>query len=179
LAMWNAALEHNVGRGAQIVDLESGTVSIGQVLTYAAGKLHYGAPKSAAGERTISLPAPVLAALRRHRKAQGERRLIAGEAWQDLDLVIDRGDGGPWSPPSFSKGWERFAARTGFSGITFHGLRHGVATLMLAGGVPDAVAVEIMGHADTRILRRYQEVIPQLKREAAARLESLLSWGAE
>jgi integrase len=93
--------------------------------------------------------------------------------WQDLDLVVDRGDGGPWSPPSFSKGWARFATSSGL-GVTFHGLRHGAATLMLAAGVPDTVSVEIMGHADTRILRRYQEVVPAVKREAASRLETLL-----
>jgi hypothetical protein len=34
--------------------------------------------------------------------------------------------------------------------------------------------ISIMGHADTRILRRYQEVIPDLMRDATARLEALL-----
>jgi integrase len=66
------------------------------------------------------------------------------------------------------------AAANGFAGITFHGPRHGAATLMLIGGVGDAVALNVMGHADVRILRHYQEVADQLKRDAAARMEALL-----
>ena len=77
-------------------------------------------PKSRAGERTIELPAFVVEGLRRHRARQLQRRLLLGAAWQDLDLVIDRGDGGFYPPPSFSKAWARFAARAGFGDVTFH-----------------------------------------------------------
>jgi hypothetical protein len=48
---------------------------------------------------------------------------------------------------------------------------------MLAGGVPDAVAIKIMGHADTKILRRYQEVVDELQRDAAAWMDGLLGGG--
>jgi integrase len=133
--------------------------------------------KSTAGERTIEVPWFVLEALWRHRRAQGQRRLVLGEAWHDGDFVVDRGDGGPWSPPSFSKGWARFAERHGFERVTFHGLRHGAATLLLGAGVPDAVAIRIMGHADTAILRRYQDVVDELKRDAATRMDALLGRG--
>ena len=102
------------------------------------------------------------------------RILFLGEAWQDGDRVVDRGDGGPVSPPSFSTRWARFATRHEFGAITFHGLRHGAATLMLAAGVPDPVAVEIMGHADARILARYQKVVHALRRDAAHRMDALL-----
>jgi hypothetical protein len=47
--------------------------------------------------------------------------------------------------------------------------------LLLAAGVPDAVVIEIMGHADMRILKRYQDVIPDLQRHALGRLEALLT----
>jgi integrase len=53
-------------------------------------------------------------------------------------------------------------------------LRHGGATPLLAGGVPDAVSATILGHSDTRILRRYQDVVPDLMEDAAGRLEALL-----
>jgi integrase len=159
------------------VDLDARTLAVRSTLTYADRELHEGGPKSKAGGRTIELPGFVVEALRRHRAAQGERRLIAGAAWQEEDFVVDRGDGSPWSPPSFSKGWSRFAMRHGFGDVTFHGLRHGAATLLLAAGVPDPVAVRIMGHADTRILRRYQDVVPALQRDAAERMEALIGRG--
>jgi site-specific recombinase XerD len=58
--------------------------------------------------------------------------------------------------------------------VTFHTLRHGAATPLLASGVPDAVAINILGHADIRILRRYQDVVPELMQDAAARMDALL-----
>jgi integrase len=66
---------------------------------------------------------------------------------------------------------------TGSQGVTFHTLRHGAATLMLAAGVPDPVAIWVMGHADARILRRYQEVVPQLLKDVATRMDGLLGQG--
>ena len=101
-------------------------------------------------------------------------------AWLDeWDLVVDRGDRGPWVPPTFSRAWTAFARKAGLPVVGFHELRHGAATLMLAAGIPDAVAIKMMGHRDTRILRRYQKVVDRLKQEAAERLDELLGgwWG--
>ena len=135
-------------------------------------------PKTEAGKRTVPLPAFVADALRRHRAKQSKRRLRLGSAWQaEWDLVVDRGDGGPWVPPTFSRAWTSFAKKAGFPVVGFHELRHGAATLMLAAGIPDAVAIKMMGHRDTRILRRYQKVVDRLKREAVERLDELLGPG--
>jgi integrase len=90
------------------------------------------------------------------------------------ELVVDNGNGGPWLPASFSTGWRRFAAAHRFDAISFHTLRHVHDTLLLAGGVSDAVAIKLMGHADTKILRRYQEVVDELRRDAAMRMDRLL-----
>ena len=38
----------------------------------------------------------------------------------------------------------------------------------------DAVAIRTMGHADTRILARYQDVVAELQKDAALRLDALL-----
>jgi integrase len=160
------------------VDLDAGTVRVEQTLTYADRGVHWGPPKSAAGVREIPAPKFVVEALKRHKIAQGKRRWQVGEAWwSERDLVVDLGDGSPWLPPTFSTYWTRWAKRQGFPKVTFHTLRHGTATLLLAAGVPDAVAVAIMGHADTRILARYQDVIEDLKRDATDKLGELLGEG--
>ncbi|MDP9343688.1 MAG: site-specific integrase [Actinomycetota bacterium] len=171
--------EEVLGLGWEHVDLEAGILRVRRTLTYAGRALHWGPPKSAAGKRDLPVPGFVAEALRRHRAAQLRRRLLLGESWPLEgaidDLVVDKGDGGPWLPPSFSTYWARWAEDQGFGEVTFHGLRHGTATLLLAAGVPDRVVIEIMGHADTRILRRYQEVVPELLADASARLEALLA----
>jgi integrase len=174
---WDAAVHLALGLGLRREealalrweDVEGDTVAIRRTLTHAQGEYHYGPPKSKAGERQIQVPGFVSAALRRHYKAQGERLLAMGLT---PELVVDRGDGEPWLPASFSTGWRRFAKAHGFEGVTFHTLRHGAATLLLAAGVPDAVAMKILGHADTRILRRYQDVVDGLQKDAASRMTS-------
>ncbi len=148
-------------------------VHIRRTLTVANGELHFGLPKSKAGKRDLPMPAFVAEALHRHRVAQAERLLAIG--LREPELVVDNVIGEPWNPSTFSKAWTTWATAHGFPGIGFHGLRHGAATLLLAAGVPDTVAMRTMGHADTRILARYQDVVSELQREAAERMDALLS----
>lgn len=128
-------------------------VHVRRTLTATGDEYHFGPPKSADGRRDLPMPGFVARALHRHRVGQAERLLAIGVA---PELVVDNGIGQPWQPASFSRAWRGFAKAHGFEGITLHGPRHGAATLLLAAGVPDAVAASVMGHADTRILRRYQ-----------------------
>jgi integrase len=176
---WDAACHLALGLGLRREevlglrweDMTEDIVQVVQTLTAADGALHFGPPKSKAGARKLPLPPFVARALARHRKAQAERLWPLGGR---SELVVDNGLGKPYQPASFSGEWRRFAREHGFRGVTFHTLRHGAATLLLAAGVPDAVAASIMGHADTRILRRYQDVVPDLQRDAASRMDRLL-----
>ena len=52
--------------------------------------------KTDLARRTVGLPPAAVALLRRHRREQLERRVLLGEGWTDLDLVIDRSDGEPF-----------------------------------------------------------------------------------
>jgi integrase len=116
------------------------------------------------------MPDFVSRAIQRHRVAQAERLLAFGTR---PELVVSNPIGEPLQPASFSGAWRDFATDRGFD-VTFHGLRHGAATLLLAAGVSDAVAMRTMGHADTRILARYQDVVSELQRDAATRMDALL-----
>jgi integrase len=181
---WDAAAHLALGLGLrreEVLGLRwedvDDAVHVRQALTAADGELHFGPPKSKAGRRDLPLPSFVAAALQRHRLAQAERLLPVG--LPRPELVVCNAIGQPFQPASFSGMWRDFATANGFEGITFHTLRHGAATLLLASGVSDAVAMRTMGHADTRILARYQDVVSELQRDAAARMDSLLGDSAE
>lgn len=103
------------------------------------------------------------------------RRRDAGNLAPTRGLTVGRYLGDEWFGSVRGVSKRGGPDRSGFGEVTFHTLRHGTATLLLAAGVPDAVVVTIMGHADTRILRRYQEVVPELMRDAGAKLEALLA----
>lgn len=176
---WDVAVHLALGLGLRREEVlglawenvADGVVRVKRTLTAAQGELHFGPPKSNVGQRDLPMPGFVARALQRHHAAQAERMLALGAR---ADLVVDNGLGQPWQPASFSGAWTDFAERHGFVGVTFHGLRHGAATLLLAAGVPDTVAMRTMGHADTRILARYQDVVSELQRDAATRMDVLL-----
>jgi integrase len=144
------------------VDLSTGTVSV----------LH---GKTATARRTIHLPATTVAALRAHRKEQNERRLLYGAAWQDLDLVVDRCDGGAMHRDSLSHAFATIAESVGIGDVRLHDLRHGFATALLRAGVNVKVVSEALGHSRTAFtLDVYAHVLPGMGETVAAAIETAL-----
>ncbi|MGH7995109.1 MAG: tyrosine-type recombinase/integrase [Opitutaceae bacterium] len=60
------------------------------------------------------------------------------------------------------------------SEISFHSLRHTSTSLLKNAGVPEAVAMDIIGHASTAISRHYTHVETAAKRLALEKLPKLL-----
>jgi site-specific recombinase XerD len=87
--------------------------------------------------------------------------------WTDRDLVWPSETGTPLSPSNLRRLLNRQCELAGIRQVTFHTLRHSAATLLLAQGVPSAVILDVLGHQDVRMLRRYQHVTDSLRQEAA------------
>ena len=154
------------------VDFEKGQLRVAQVLH---GDMTFAHPKSHRSQRTIALPDFVLESLRTHRRSQNERRLACGSAWNDAGLVFDRGDGLPLRLDTTSKRFKRAADEAGVA-ITFHGLRHGHADLMLAAGVDMKVTSHRMGHSSISITADlYTHVVSKLDKQAAESLDRLFT----
>jgi len=154
------------------VYLDAGAARIAQTLSTDG---RFNAPKTHRSSRSVSLPAFVVEALRRHRAGQNERRLICGEVWQEVDLVFDRGDGGPMSPAYISHK-SRDVTRSLGMDLPFHGLRHGYATMMLSAGVPLRVTQGLLRHSTISITADlYTHVAEQTERDAAVSLDAYLA----
>jgi integrase len=68
-----------------------------------------------------------------------------------------------------SQTFDRLVVKEGVSVISFHGLRHTHATILLKAGTPTMVVSERLGHAKTSITEDlYQHVIPGMQRDAVA-----------
>ncbi len=58
----------------------------------------------------------------------------------------------------------------------FHDLRHSCATLLLVQGVSPRVVMDVLGHSQIALtMNTYTHVLPQLRREAAERMEALIA----
>lgn len=164
------------------VNLEAGTLTVKQALTCTkAGGFQLKEPKSAAGRRTISLPAFAALALRERRTEQFAAGLIRSPVFctsagkyqhkrnvlRSLRQVIERVNdphkprkgGRPKkdAPPQPSR--QRLSLVP--DGLRFHDLRHSHASILLSAGESLKAVSQRLGHADPAMtLRVYAHCMP-------------------
>jgi integrase len=147
------------------IDIDAGRLSVRRQSLRRPGHTDLDAPlKTPAARRTVPLPAPVVALLRRHRDRQ---RLALGRS---QDLVCTSARGNPFHPSTVSQVWRRtYRAEVGApEGMTFHDLRHSAASLLAAQGVPQPAVMAILGHTTPIMTAHYQHASEQSLDEAAA-----------
>ena len=134
------------------VDVDRGTVSVhGALSERSTGEMVLGPPKSAAGFRTVMLPALVAEQLRVHLDAHVEHH---DQAWVFSGTV-----GQPLRRSNFNKlvRWSEVVQHMGLTGLHFHDLRH--TGNHLAAQTPGATLRDLMvrmGHGSMRAALIYQ-----------------------
>lgn len=140
------------------------------------GGLFIGEPKSTAGKRDVPLPAEIIAPLRKHKLAQERIRIEEGERWAPftsangitVDLVFCQRNGKALDARKDHDAWRKFLTDAGVPEVRLHDARHTAATVLLLLGVDGRIVMEIMGWSQMSMLKRYQHVLDDMKREAAA-----------
>lgn len=162
------------------VDLDAGILRISRSVGLVGGQLYWKAPKNGEG-RTIMLGPSVVAELRRHRAAQGERRLAHGPRYHaDEDLVVAKIDGAPIRPDYASQAFRNLVRRAGLPpSVHVHTLRHSAASFLAAAGVPPSDIAAVLGHKDggALALRVYVHPMAEGLARAGAHLDSVLAGG--
>ncbi len=159
------------------IDLEAGTLSVKRSLRYEKNGPYYTEGKRDRSRRRVELGASTVAAIKAHRKRQNEERLAYAGLWEDHDLIFPDENGRPIRARNLARFFQKLLKRSGLEdlGLTFHGLRHTCATLMLLNDVPVKVVSERLGHADVALtLRVYSHVLPGMQKDAADGLDEML-----
>lgn len=157
------------------VDLQQGLVRV--VTTYQRSRrgLEFADPKTQRARRTIALPEFAVESLLTHHREQRARKLAAGDAWQDQNLVVELGDGRPVDPSEFTRKFADLAKKAGAPGVRLHDMRHAFATMLLNSGVHPKIASEALGHSTVGItLDTYSHVLPNMQGVAAAAIQETL-----
>lgn len=183
-ARWTVALALGLRQSEALglqwrdIDLDVGKLSVRRGLHRVDGRgLIFEEPKTPKSRRTVALPGPLTAALRKHRETQDLERMVAGTDWQDFDLVFAQPNGRPLDKHSDYEAWTRLLADAGVRHIRLHDGRHTAATLLLTAGVHPRVVMELLGHSQMRTTTDiYSHVMPALAQEAADRMGTTL-WG--
>ena len=180
-ALYSVALALGLRQGEalglrwQDVDLDRGRMRVVHQLQRVESKLTLVDLKTELSRRTLVLPASTWLKLRQHHDHQQEEKAAAGRNWQDRDLVFTKVGGQPLEGTTVSRMFHRHLDAAGLTQRRFHDLRHSCATLLLVQGVSPRVVMEVLGHSDVGMtLNTYSHVIPQLRQEAADRMNEIL-----
>jgi integrase len=162
------------------VDIAAGVLRVRWTIARIGGELVFTEPKTERSRRFVSLPAPVVDALKRHRTALAAEKLAAviWQPWLDHDdLVFPTQVGTPTDPRNALRAFSAIAERAGLAGVTLHTLRHSAASALIASGAHVKVVQEMLGHSSYGITADiYSHVNVEQQREAADRLGEAFPW---
>ena len=122
--------------------------------------------------RIVALPPGVAQMLREHREAQKAEQREAGNRWKGNDYVFCHRDGRPIDPRVDWAEWKDILREAGVPPARVHVMRHSAATALLDFGVDLSIIQEVLGHADARTTRGYQDVGVELTRRAADAMQA-------
>lgn len=133
-------------------------------------------PKNESSERLVTIPVGVAALLQNYKAHWNAQRLIAGEKWQGTLRLFATWDGLPMHPDSISNWFPSFLKRHGLPHMSFHGLRHTNATLLIAQGVQPKTISSRLGHSNiSTTMDIYGHHMRRADREAAESLGGMFS----
>jgi len=107
----------------------------------------------------------------------GQQLLLSlAERWPNTGLAFTSTHGTPLEPRNVIRLFRRILQKAGLPHKRFYDLRHTCATLLLVQGVQPRVVMEILGHSQISLtMNTYSYVSPTLQREAASRMDDVLS----
>lgn len=149
------------------VDLGSRNLMVSEQIVQLGYRTETGPPKSG-NSRAVALDDDSVAVLRAHKARQAAERLAWGAAWVESGLVFTRNNGSALHPEYVTRHFEALARKAGLPPIRLHDLRHGAATLALAGGADLKTVSEMLGHSTITITAdTYATVLSEVSRQAA------------
>ena len=151
------------------VDFLRRTLQVSETISEVDGVMRREDVKTPASMATLSVPATVIEMLSQHLANQGPT--------DPDDLLFQAPGGGPLRATNFrERVWRPSVAAAGLEGLTFHGLRHSAAGLMIELGVHPKVIQQRMRHASIRTtMDVYGSVLPGVDEAVTARLQELLT----
>lgn len=112
-------------------------------------------------------------------KAAPAGRPITVEEWltgwiRDVAPNRLRRKAAPVDPRADLREWKELLVEANVREVRLHDARHSAATIPLVQGVDKRVVMELMGWSSEAMLRRYQHVVDELRRDAIAKATAYL-----
>ncbi len=155
------------------LDTEKQTLRIDESLVATNEGAAWGNAKNERSRRTIPIDADTMRVFARRRAEQAAERLVAGETWEDNDLIIATRSGRLVLPRSYDRALATIVDKAGLPRLTSHGLRHTAATHMVQSssdlGELRAIA-DLLGHSPEMLMNTYAHALPNSQAAVVDRL---------
>lgn len=176
-ALYAMALSLGLRLG-ELTGLRWRDVDLGRRLVHVRSQLQRGeiAPfKRTWHRRTLMLSSWLVQVLEEHARLLSEMRQLAGQKWQEHELVFPSEVGTPQRAANVWLSFQRLLRRAGLPPMKFHNLRHTAASLALQADVPMWKVSKMLGHRDiTTTYRIYSHLTPEGREDVAERMEHVL-----
>jgi site-specific recombinase XerD len=139
-----------------------------------------GDTKTRRSRRTLRLPAAAVEALTRHKMEQDRRKLAAGEAWPDHDLVFCSASGLPLDSANVRRAFRSVVRRAGLDDTAWtpRELRHSFVSILSDAGVPLEEIARLVGHRSTTVTEAvYRKQLRPVLTEGAEAMDRLFASG--
>jgi integrase len=157
------------------IDWQAGMLHIRrQVYELEGGGWIFQSPKTDRGRRSIRLGHGLIEALHTHFNVTIPQMMsIAGDRWQENDLIFPTSIGTPRNGYSVSKDFHELVKASGLPVIRFHDMRHTAASIMLLHGEPPVRVAGILGQSVQILLSTYAHYIPDDQERASSLMDSI------
>lgn len=146
-----------IGLSRRDIDLDAGTLRVRRnVAELHSGRRLVKEPKSAAGKRTVAIPAVIHTDLSNHLAVYAEQG-ADGRVFVGAKKATPRRN-------HFGKLWRKTCEEVGIKGLHFHDLRHTGNTLAAATGASTRELMTRMGHSTARAALIYQHATAERER---------------
>ncbi|HTX90170.1 MAG TPA: site-specific integrase [Anaerolineales bacterium] len=132
-------------------------------------------PKTKAGRRQIKLGQGVLAQLAAHRERQVSQKDIAGNRWEENELIFPNTIGKPIENTKLIHDFNRLLLKNNLPNIRFHDLRHTSISFLLDMGTPVNTVQQRAGHSKASVTTdTYGHLMALSQVEAAENIEDFV-----
>ena len=129
-------------------------------------------PKTENSTRYITIPADIMAELRKHKAWQSAERMRLGTYYENEGYVFTQENGSPMHPDSVTDWMAKFAKRHDLPHINPHAFRHTMASILYFGGADSVSISKRLGHAQVSTTANiYAHVIVKADEKNAEILE--------
>ena len=158
------------------IDFKEGFVTVTKSSQYLPDKgIFVKDPKTESSVRSVGIPKVVIDMLTKYKVWYDNQKKECGDLWIDSNRLFVQWNGKPMHPDTITDWFRRFIQRKNLPPITFHGLRHTNATLMISKNIDLAVVASRLGHAQiTTTLNFYVHPVQSHNKAAGDILEEIL-----